>query len=102
MQPIIEKRRAEVSELCRRLHVRRLDLFGSATTDRFDLVTSDLDFLVEFEPLPPAAYADAWFDLRESLEALFGRPVDLVSAGSVSNPYFAASIAASRETVYAA
>ena len=102
MQPIIETQRADVAELCRRLHVRRLDLFGSASTGRFDLVTSDLDFLVEFEPLPPAAYADAWFDLREGLEALFGRPVDLVSGGTVSNPYFAASITASPETVYAA
>jgi hypothetical protein len=45
-------------ELCRRFHVRRLDLFGSAATGHnFDPVRSDLDFLVSFEPLPPGEYA---------------------------------------------
>jgi hypothetical protein len=27
----------------------------------------DFDFLVEFEPLPPGAYADAYFALLEAL-----------------------------------
>jgi hypothetical protein len=82
--------------------VRRLDVFGSAVSGRFDPALSDLDFLVELAPLPPADYADAWFALKEGLEALFGRPVDLVSAGTVANPYFAAAIAGKREAVFAA
>jgi predicted nucleotidyltransferase len=102
VQPIIETRRAELAALCRRFHVRRLDVFGSAAGNDFDSTRSDVDFLVEFEPLPHAAYADTWFGLQEGLEALFGRPVDLVSARAVVNPYFAASIAATRESVYPA
>lgn len=74
--------------VCRRFHVRRLDLFGSAATGRdFDPARSDLDILVSFEPLPPADYADAYFGLREALEALAGRPVDLVTEAALENPY---------------
>ena len=102
MLPLIEARRSELAGLCRSLRVRRLDLFGSAAAGRFDAGSSDLDFLVELAPLPPADYADAWFALKEGLEALFGRPVELVSAGTVANPHFAAAIDASRESVFAA
>jgi uncharacterized protein len=50
--------RSELEELCRRHHVRRLELFGSAATERYCPAESDLDFLVEFGPLPPGTYAD--------------------------------------------
>jgi hypothetical protein len=33
----IARRREEMPELCRRFHVRRLDLFGSAARDDFNL-----------------------------------------------------------------
>jgi predicted nucleotidyltransferase len=101
MDPFVAQRRAPLAELCRRHHVRRLDLFGSAATARFDQATSDLDFLVEFEPLAPADYADAWFGLREDLERLFGVPIDLITRAGLANPYFAASVMATRELVYA-
>ena len=44
---------------------------------------------------PAIAYAEAFFALQEGLEALFQRKVDLVSAKSIINPYFAQSVAAS-------
>ena len=44
---------------------------------------------------------DAYFGLKEALEELFGRPVDLVEAGAVRNPYLKASIEQSRENLYA-
>lgn len=44
----IEQRRAELEALCRRLGVRRLEVFGSAAAGEFRGETSDLDFLVEF------------------------------------------------------
>ncbi len=101
LHPIIAAKREHVAALCRRHHVRRLDVFGSATSARFNPDTSDLDFLVEFEGLPSGAAFDAYFDLKEDLEALFGRSVDLVSAQKFANPYFAESVTASRESVYA-
>jgi uncharacterized protein len=90
--------REELAELGRRFHVRRLDLFGSATGDDFDAKGSDLDFLVEFEP--EALSFDTYFGLKESLEALFGRSVDLVEPGAIRNPYFKESVERSREPVF--
>ena len=101
MQPIIETRRDEVTELCRRYQVRRLDLFGSATRDDFDPSRSDVDFLVEFEADGALKALDQYFGLKEGLEALLGRPVDLVVASAVRNPYIRKSIEATRENLYA-
>jgi hypothetical protein len=102
VQPIIEIRRAEVAELCRRFHVRRLEVFGSATRNDFDPSRSDVDFLVEFEPESPLRGLDQYFGLKEAMETLFDRQVDLVEAGAVKNPYLLAGIERSREILYAA
>ena len=99
----IASHREELEEFCRRFHVRRLDLFGSAASDGFDAERSDLDFLVEFEPMAPEALSfKTFFDLKEAFEALFGRSVDLVEPGAIRNPYFKASIERSREPVFEA
>ncbi len=89
--PLVIDRQA-IAALCGKYAVRRLVLFGSAGTDRFDEATSDIDFLVEFDDAPVSRF-DAYFGLKEDLEALFGRPVDLVSAAALENPYLAKSIA---------
>ena len=91
-----------MAQLCRRFHVRRMEVFGSATTDCFNPDSSDLDFLAEFEPMVPDNYPDAYFGLLEGFEALFEKPIDLVSTKAIRNPYFAASVDASRQTIYAA
>jgi uncharacterized protein len=64
--------------------------------------TSDLDFLVEFEPLAEPAYAQAYFSLKEGLEALFHRPVDLVTLPALRNPYLRSRVLVERQAVYAA
>lgn len=102
MIPSIEEHRAELAELCRRRHVLRLSLFGSATRDDFDPQRSDLDFLVDFEVLPPGQYADAYFGLLEDLERLLGRSVDLVVATAIKNPYFRQSVDQTKALLYAA
>ena len=93
---------AEIEALCRRHKVRRLDLFGSAATGHFNPASSDLDFLVEFEDLTPAAYARAYFGLREGLVALFGRSVDLVTEPALQDPYLRRRVYAERANLYAA
>ncbi len=101
MLPLIETKRAEIAELCRRYHVRRLEVFGSAARDDFDPVRSDVDFLVDFDRDHREALSlKTYFGLKESLEALLGRPVDLVEDGAVENPYLRAHIEQSREPVY--
>lgn len=101
MPTIIDPQLAEVSALCRRYGVRKLELFGSAITGAFDPQTSDLDFLIDMTDEGGNLF-HRYFDLKEALEALFGRKVDLVMVGALENPYFIESINRSRQTVYAA
>ncbi|MSP12884.1 MAG: hypothetical protein EXR62_07995 [Chloroflexi bacterium] len=96
----LEELQPAIVALCQRLHVRRLDVFGSATTGRFG-PDSDLDILVEFDRQPGDLF-NRYFELKEQLEALTGRPVDVVIAGAIKNPYFRASVEQSRKTIYAA
>ncbi len=60
-------------EELRSFGVRRLSLFGSAARDGYR-EGNDLDFLVEFEEKS----FDAYMDLKQYLEDLFGCEVDLV------------------------
>ncbi len=102
MHPIVESKRTQVAELCRRSGIRRLELFGSAARGDFDEAHSDLDFLVELPSDASISPLDAYFDLKDALEAMFGRPVDLVSVGSVRNPYVQATIERDRQLIYTA
>ncbi len=102
MIPVIAEHAAELEQLCRRYRVRRLDLFGSAATGRYRPGHSDLDFVVTVRPLPTGAYFDTYFGLREALERLFGRPVDLMVGSAIKNPYFRRSVEATRTPLYEA
>jgi len=97
----ISERAAELEDLCVRFHVRRLDLFGSAVAGGHREGVSDLDFLVEFRPLPAGGYGDAYFGLLEGLERLFGGPVDLIVDSAIRNPYFRQRVEESRTQLYA-
>lgn len=90
-----------IASVCRRFPVRRLSVFGSAVVGPFDPARSDVDFLVEFDNDATDLF-DAYFDLKEELEQIVGRPVDLVMSNSLENPYFAASVERSRRDLYAA
>src|SRR3989442_1457120 len=56
----------------------------------------------ELEPQPPGRYADNDFGLLEGLEKLCGRPVDLVVASVIQNPYFRQSVERTKALLYAA
>ena len=100
MTNAVEEQAEELKRLCVIYGVRRLDLFGSASTGRYDPDESDLDFLVEFQPVALNAYADAYFGLLEALGRLLGRPVDLVVESAIRNPYFLQSVEQTRMPVY--
>jgi predicted nucleotidyltransferase len=90
----------ELARVCRAYHVRRLDLFGSALTDRFEAARSDLDFVVAFEDVPLRAFSRIWFGFQEALEGLAGRKVDLVDERAIRNPYFRREVEATRCQVF--
>lgn len=88
-----------VQRLCEACGVLRLEIFGSATEERFDPACSDLDFLVSFREGSTAL--DNYLRLAEGLEGLLGRPVDLVIDRSIRNPYFRKTVDATRTLIYA-
>jgi hypothetical protein len=51
---------------------------------------------------PVGGQFEAYFGLKEDLEALLGRPVDLVAPAALENPYFAASVTKNGQELYAA
>ena len=59
-----------------RFGAKHLALFGSAARDEMR-PDSDIDVLVDFDG--PATF-DGYFDLKDYLEGLLGRPVDLVTS----------------------
>jgi predicted nucleotidyltransferase len=61
MPSIIDQHRTELQVLCRRFQVKTLELFGSASAGTFDPLRSDLDFLVDFLPMPPSSHSQAYF-----------------------------------------
>lgn len=101
VHPSIAAKRSQIAEICRRFHVRRLEVFGSAArADDFDETRSDADFLVELAADAPMGLFNAYFGLKHELQALLGREVDLVSPSAVENPFVRATIDRSRGKIY--
>lgn len=76
---LVEAKRGEICAIARRHRGRSVAVFGSVARGD-ESATSDIDFLVEFEP------GSSLFDLlhlSEDLETLLGVPVDVVSAGGL-------------------
>lgn len=83
MQQSIRDNSQALSKLCREFGIARLDVFGSAATERdFDILKSDADFIVSFERGRESDLA-AFADLKDALEALLQRPVDLVDREAI-------------------
>lgn len=102
MQPFITEKRAEIADLCRKHHVARLSIFGSAVRDDFDPTTSDVDVIVEFSSVPQGNYNNNKNSLRNELETRFAHKVDLLTWKSIRNPYLLREIEHDQETLYAA
>lgn len=94
----------QIADLCGRYRVRRLEIFGSAASgEGFDESRSDVDLIVEFQPgydLGP--WLRQYFQLRDELERLFERPVDLVMHDALKNEKFVREVNRTRRTLYAA
>lgn len=99
---IVEDKLPELQALCRKHHVEKLWLFGSATRADFN-EQSDLDFLYVLQGgLSVEEYAENFFALAFALQALFGRKIDMVSQKKLSNPYFIRELDRTKQIVYAA
>ena len=96
---LIERNIDKIRDLCSRHKVKQLFVFGSVLTDKFSK-ESDIDLVVDFQGVELYDYADNYFDLKESLENLFKRDVDLLEEKAIRNPYLRQSIDSSKQLIY--
>ncbi len=96
---IIEKNRNELIDLCKQHKVRDLYIFGSVLTDNFN-DKSDIDLLVRFDKIDILEYFDNYMDLKEKLEKLLSRSVDLLENQAIRNPIFRKVVDRNKKLVY--
>jgi len=82
--PAVAVSREALEQFCRRHHIRRLSVFGSALREDFG-PTSDVDILVEFEPGVTVTFFHL-SRIEADLSDLLGRRADVHLPRSLS-PY---------------
>ena len=89
-----------LAELCQRWHIRELKLFGSQA--RGDArPDSDVDLMVSFVA---GGEPSLWrfVRLKDQLESVFEKPVDLLTDEPIENPFRRRSIERDLTLIYAA
>ena len=99
MNQIIKENIDKIEELCSKHDVQSLFVFGSVCSKYFS-ETSDIDLLISFKPMTSDKYAENYFFLADEFEAIFQRPVDLVTDKSLANPFFIESVNKSKFLIY--
>lgn len=96
---IIDQNMDKIRKLCEQHKVSQLSVFGSILTNKFS-ENSDIDLLVDFSNIDLQNYADNYFSLKQALEEIFRRQVDLLENKAIKNPYLRQSIEASKRLLY--
>ncbi|WP_277110764.1 nucleotidyltransferase family protein [Chryseobacterium taklimakanense] len=89
----------DLKVLCQQHSVDQLYLFGSVLNKNFT-DESDIDFLVKFPPIDLFHYFENYLSLKENLERLTGRNVDLVEVQTLKNTFLIDSINKNKELIY--
>jgi predicted nucleotidyltransferase len=89
----------QINELCTQHKVRSLYAFGSVLSSKFN-ENSDIDLIVEFKDIDVKDYADNYFDFKFSLQSILNRPIDLLEAQAIKNPYFKQVVNQTKQLVY--
>ncbi|WP_057938164.1 nucleotidyltransferase domain-containing protein [Algoriphagus resistens] len=82
-----EKNINRIKKLCKKYKVKTFSAFGSVARDDFN-DDSDIDFVVGFEETDPFKYSDLYFQLKENLENLLHRHIDLIEERGIKNQIF--------------
>jgi len=96
---ISEKNIALIKQLCKDYRVKSFSVFGSVLTENFTS-HSDIDFVVDFEENDPIKYTDLYFQLKEKLEQLFNRRIDLIEERGIKNSFFRKELDNSKVVLY--
>jgi predicted nucleotidyltransferase len=87
-----------IRQLCDRWKIERLSLFGSVLRDDFG-PQSDVDILVSFQADSEWSLWD-WIEMKEEMQTLFGRDVDVFEESGLTNPFRRRRILETREVIY--
>jgi len=98
---LIRENENAISEACKRYNVRSLHIFGSYA-DGSNHELSDIDFIVDFERTGYEGAFEQFMGLKEELEAILERPVDLLTNTRFRNEVFKEEVERSKRLVYAA
>ncbi len=96
---LIDNNIEKIVELCEKHKVRELYIFGSILTDKFNNY-SDIDMLIQFNNVELLDYFDNYMDLKEELEFIFQRSIDLVENQAIRNPIFRKIIDREKQLIY--
>lgn len=96
---LVQQHIDQIRELCKVHHVKSLFAFGSVVSGRMTK-DSDIDLVVDIDRKDPLEYTDDYFALKFQLERVFERPVDLLEAKSIRNPFLKKQIDATKTLVY--
>ena len=89
----------KIRELCSKHKVRKLFVFGSILTNKFN-DQSDVDLIVDFDKKEISDYFLNFFDFKYSLEDIFGRKVDLLEDRPFKNSYLRNKIENTKALIY--
>jgi hypothetical protein len=96
---IDEKNINRIIKLCEKYNVKTLSAFGSVTREDFN-DDSDIDFVVDFNETDPFKYTDLYFQLKEKLQKLLKRQVDLIEYRAIKNKYFQKELEETKKLIY--
>jgi predicted nucleotidyltransferase len=100
MHKIISENLDNIVKICEKSNVSRLYVFGSVVTERFSDENSDLDLLVELEPMPGIDRGEKLIQFWDELENLFHRKVDLLTDQPIKNQYFKTQVEKTKQLIY--
>jgi len=88
-----------IKKLCEQYNVRSFSAFGSVTREDFNN-NSDIDFVVDFNENDPFKYTDLYFQLKEKLEKLLKRHIDLIEERAIKNQFFRKELNETKVLIY--
>ena len=100
IKDFVSERKEDFKILCQNHNVKYLYAFGSSVTNKFDYEKSDIDLLVEIDEPDPLERGEKLISLWDTFEEFFHRKVDLLTEGSIRNPYLRKSIDTNKILIY--
>ncbi len=91
---------SEISTLCKLNNVQSLFAFGSILKGSLQ-PESDVDLVVAIEDKDPLKYSDYYFNLKDGLEKIFKRRIDLLEEKAIRNPFLKKEIDNNKVLLYA-